>query len=429
MNNLTQNSQLFVKSKPRRTESFLDARPRVSQGSTRAVRVFTFHNSKRIQSNHTKTIDLNSTALHITKQLLNIPQTCRSSRPNTAANKNSNKTRLASAKSIERYKHTLIEEQKQHFFGPMVKKLYTPLNYKGTTATSRYVPEATTENASIINYLIGKDLGKGAYAVVKYGIHKPTNRKVAIKIYDKSKFLEPNRFKNAQREIQILQKLSHPHIMKLYESIETDEFLYLILELITGCSLHEYLKRRPDRRLEEADACRIFRQLTEALEYCHANDITHRDVKLENILLDQRNNVKLIDFGFSTSFPVGQKVKIFCGTPSYMAPEIVSRIEYVGPPVDIWASGVVLFGMLCGYFPFKSQTDKECYKKILTGAVHVPGFVAQGPKEVLDKIFVIDPVGRITATALLNEEWTKKKENSKGDEGEDSIYLQLVIVI
>ena len=218
--------------------------------------------------------------------------------------------------------------------------------------------------------------------------------------------------------------------MKLYESIETDEYLYLVVELITGCSLHDYLKRRPDRRLDEAEACRIFTQLMQALDYCHSQDVTHRDIKLENILLDHQNNVKLIDFGFSTNFPATQKVKIFCGTPSYMAPEIVARIEYLGPPVDVWACGVLLYGMLCGYFPFKSQTDKECYKKIMAGLVHIPNFVAEAPRKLMERMFVMEADRRITAAMVLKDGWVKGSSRcgeaeSHEDEG---VYSQLVIL-
>ena len=343
MNALIHDTQILFKPSNRRTESFLDGRPRISQGSARAVRIFSY-NSKRIRSNQL-TIhnnELNSTkdsatAIHATKNTFSGTQTTRNSRPFTA--NNSSKQRLNTAKSNEKYKLTqnFVEEHKQNTFGPMIKKLFTPLNYKGSLVATKVISEPLTErhNGLISNYLIGKDIGKGAYAVVKYAIHKPTNRKVAIKIYEKSKFIEPNRLKNAQREIQILHKINHPNILKLYESIETEEYIYLVLELVTGSSLQDYAKRHPDRRLEESEACRIFYQLIQALEYCHSNNITHRDIKFENILLDQMNNVKLIDFGFSTNFPNDQKTRLFCGTPSYMAPEIVSRIEYHGPPVDI----------------------------------------------------------------------------------------------
>lgn len=120
------------------------------------------------------------------------------------------------------------------------------------------------------------------------------------------------------------------------------------MEYIGGGSLHGYLKSKPNRRLEENDAKRIFKEIVESLKYCHSRCITHRDIKLENVLLDDHGAIKMIDFGFSTCIPNDKKIKIFCGTPSYMAPEIVTKSEYCGPPADIWALGVLLFTCLSG---------------------------------------------------------------------------------
>ncbi len=118
----------------------------------------------------------------------------------------------------------------------------------------------------------------------------------------------------------MLQRLNHPNIIKLYEAFETDNHVYLVMENVGGGSLHAYLKSKPNRRLPEADAKRLFLQVLQALYYCHRKSIAHRDIKLENILLDENQNVKLIDFGFSTCIQNDKKIKIFCGTPSYMAP-------------------------------------------------------------------------------------------------------------
>ena len=167
-----------------------------------------------------------------------------------------------------------------------------------------------------------------------------------------------------RREIKLLQKMNHSHIVKIFEAFETDHHVYLVMEYVTGGSLHSYLKERPQRRLDEEEAKRIFKQIMTALHYCHRKSIAHRDIKLENILLDENKNVKIIDFGFSTCIPNDKKIKMFCGTPSYMAPEIISKIEYAGPPADIWASAVLLYALLNGCFPFRGATDKELYKKI-----------------------------------------------------------------
>lgn len=136
------------------------------------------------------------------------------------------------------------------------------------------------------------------------------------------------------------------------------------MEYVKGGSLHFYLKQHANRRLPEDEAKRIFKQVVEGIRYLHNRCISHRDIKLENLLLDDDNNIRIIDFGFSTCIPLDRKVKMFCGTPSYMAPEIVNKTEYCGPPADIWALGVLLFTLLCGGFPYRGSTDAELYSKI-----------------------------------------------------------------
>ena len=407
MNALIHDSQILFKPVPRRTESLLDGRPRLSQDSTRKIRIFSISskrvhtNPAKIQSNELTSTKISEATLNPRKDFFAGIKTIIGSRPFTAVKLN--KQRHHQVKSNEKHntQKNVPEEQKQNIFGPTIQKIFTPINCKGLMVTTKIESLREKHNGLITDYVIGKDIGKGAYAVVKYAIHKSTNRKVAIKIYDKSKFMDQNKLKNVQREIQILHKLNHPNILKLYESIETETYIYLILELIKGFSLSDYVKRRPDRRLEESEACRIFYQLVHALGYCHSNNITHRDIKFENILIDHTHNVKLIDFGFSTNFSSDQKTRIFCGTPSYMAPEIISRVDYYGSPVDIWAIGVVLYGMICGYFPFKSHSDKDCYKKIQSGVVYIPNFVSECPKNIIEKTLLMDPNKRLTAKQIL----------------------------
>lgn len=202
-------------------------------------------------------------------------------------------------------------------------------------------------------YIIGKQIGQGAYATVRLSIHKPTNRKVAIKVYEKQKIMDPMRRKSVRREIKLMQKMDHPNIIKIYDTFETNNHVHIVMEYMGGMSLHGFLKMQPNRRLSEERAYKLFRQVVAGIYYCHSRCIAHRDIKLENLLMDDNGNLKIIDFGFSTCIPNDKKVKMFCGTPSYMAPEIVLKKEYCGPPVDIWACGVLLYALLCGTFPFK----------------------------------------------------------------------------
>ena len=244
-----------------------------------------------------------------------------------------------------------------------------------------------SSKSSVEDYLIGKQIGQGAYATVRIALYRPTNKKIALKIYEKTRLLEPQRRKSVKREIRLMEKMRHPHVVKLYEVIETEKQVFLSMEYVGGGSLHGYLKAQPHRRLPEEEARRLFVQVLSGIHYCHSKCITHRDIKLENLLLDEKGNIKIIDFGFSTCIPNDRKIKIFCGTPSYMAPEIVSKKEYAGPPADIWALGVLLYALLCGCFPYRGANDKELYKKICTADCNYPDHLSVGVKTLLKRIF------------------------------------------
>lgn len=255
--------------------------------------------------------------------------------------------------------------------------------------------------SSIADYQFNKQIGQGAYAVVKEATHRTTKRQVAIKVYDKFRLLDPQRKKSVNHEIQILKKLSHPHIVKLYDTIDTVKQLYLVLELVKGKSLYSYVKSREGRRLGETETRRIFRQIVSGIAYCHNRNVSHRDIKLENLLLDSHNDIKIIDFGFATSAPPGTKLRVFCGTPSYMAPEIVTKKEYSGPPADMWALGVLLFAMLSGKFPFKGANDKDLYKHIAKGDFSFLPIVPAKAKTLIKRLMSVDPLKRPTCEDVL----------------------------
>jgi len=169
--------------------------------------------------------------------------------------------------------------------------------------------------------------------------------------------------------------------------------------------LHAHLKATPHRRFSEDKAKRIIKQLLSILSYMHSRHVSHRDIKLENIIIDKRGVIKLIDFGFCCCTSPDVKLKIFCGTPSYMCPEIVMKREYSGPPTDIRSTGVLFFAMLCGQFPFRGMTDKELYKKISRGNFNYPEHLSSEAKHFINKMLVVNAVQRYTANQLLQEPW------------------------
>lgn len=269
-----------------------------------------------------------------------------------------------------------------------------------------------TNSVGLVNYTLGKVLGQGAYAIVKLAVHKQSKLNMAVKTYDKATLLDPRKRRNVKREIEILEKLNHPNIIKLIETVDSPRQLHLVMECAGGSSLHRYLKRRPTRRLEEHEAKRIFKQITAAISYCHDLNISHRDIKLENILLDEANDVKVIDFGFSTCMPSDNRMKLFCGTPSYMAPEIVLRKEYTGNPADIWALGILLYALLSGSFPFKGTTERELYRKIARGVFEFPSHIIGAPRNLIKKMLTVDPDRRPSSSQVLSDGWFSSSQET-----------------
>lgn len=257
-------------------------------------------------------------------------------------------------------------------------------------------------------YKVGSKVGQGAYASVRVAIDLATNQKVAIKIYEKAKIKDLQRRKGVRREIEILERLSHKNIVKIIDTVESNNHVNIILEYVSGSSLHHFLKKHHERRLDEEVARQIFLPIVEAIAFCHQKSIVHRDIKLENILLEGRVP-KLIDFGFSTTFQVDRKVKMFCGTPSYMAPEIVSRVEYRGDKADVWALGVVLYTMLQGVFPFKGESDQELYTRIQSGEYTLFHEISKEAAALLQGLLTVDPELRPSAEEVLEFAWLKKK--------------------
>lgn len=252
-------------------------------------------------------------------------------------------------------------------------------------------------------YMVGKVVGVGSYGKVRAAWHRLTGSKVAIKTYDKAKLKDPAHWKRVHSEIKIMEQISHPRIARMYEAVETPKRMHLIMECLDGGNLCSYVKAK--RRLSEEESKRIFFQILQAIDHLHDLGVSHRDVKLENVLFVDDKDIKLIDFGFSTVCQPGKKLKVFCGTPSYMAPEIVRRSEYDGKPVDIWSMGILLYALLCGCFPFRAKAYPDLYRRIARGTFAIPDELSVPVKDLLRQLLNVDAATRITAHHALRHPW------------------------
>jgi serine/threonine protein kinase len=275
-------------------------------------------------------------------------------------------------------------------------------------------PGALSSSSMVMDmYMVGKVVGVGSYGKVRAAWHRLTGTKVAIKTYDKAKFKDPEHWKRVQSEIKIMEQISHPRIARLFDSVETPKRMHLIMECLDGGNLCSYVKSK--KRLSEEESKRIFFQLVQSIEYLHSYSVIHRDVKLENVLFNDIKDVKLIDFGFSTVCQKGKRLRVFCGTPSYMAPEIVRRSEYEGKPVDMWSLGILLYAILCGYFPFRAKNYPDLYRRIARGVFEIPEELSSNAKDLIKQLLTMDPTQRLTAPGCLKHPWLQSAYSNASD--------------
>jgi len=248
---------------------------------------------------------------------------------------------------------------------------------------------------------IARDTGR-----VQLAVHRHTKEHVAIKLL-KKELMTTEEQERARREIKIMKhltSLNNPHIVKLIDGKESDTHFTIILEYLSGGELLSYVKQHGG--LSEPEAQRLFNQLVVAIECCHSQNIIHRDIKLQNVLLSDSNDIKLIDFGLSNFMDKGVFRTTFCGTPLYAAPEILLGTRYQGPEVDVWSLGVVLYVMLTTEFPFKTIGD------VLRGTLKDPPKVSSECVDLLRKVLVVEPSARATLSDILSHPWLSKNLNS-----------------
>nr|UFP37823.1 CIPK8 [Lonicera japonica] len=257
-------------------------------------------------------------------------------------------------------------------------------------------------------YEIGKLLGHGSFAKVYLARNVKTNENVAIKVIDKEKILKGGLIAHIKREISILRRVRHPNIVQLFEVMATKSKIYFVMEYVKGGELFNKVAKG---RLKEEIARKYFQQLISAVGFCHARGVFHRDLKPENILLDEDGDLKVSDFGLSA---ISEQIRgdglfhTFCGTPAYVAPEVLARKGYEAAKVDIWSCGIILFVLMAGYLPFHDQNIMAMYKKIYKGEFRCPRWFSPELTRLLSRLLDTNPETRITIPEIMNNRWFKK---------------------
>uniref|UniRef100_A0A8C5QUU2 SNF-related serine/threonine-protein kinase n=1 Tax=Leptobrachium leishanense TaxID=445787 RepID=A0A8C5QUU2_9ANUR len=253
-------------------------------------------------------------------------------------------------------------------------------------------------------YDLDKTLGRGHFAVVKLARHVFTGEKVAVKVIDKTK-LDTLATGHLFQEVRCMKLVQHPNIVRLYEVIDTQTKLYLILELGDGGDMYDYIMKH-EEGLSEDLAKKYFAQIVHAISYCHKLHVVHRDLKPENVVFFEKQGlVKLTDFGFSNKFQPGKKLTTSCGSLAYSAPEILLGDEYDAPAVDIWSLGVILFMLVCGTPPFQEANDSETLTMIMDCKYTVPKHVSKECKDLITRMLQRDPKRRASLEEIENHPW------------------------
>eukprot|EP00732_Lithocolla_globosa_P003556 Lithocolla_globosa_v1_NODE_2903_length_1830_cov_9.584225.p1 type:complete len:595 gc:universal NODE_2903_length_1830_cov_9.584225:31-1815(+) len=256
------------------------------------------------------------------------------------------------------------------------------------------------------NYMVEKTIGQGTYGKVKLGYQLQNREKVAIKVIEKASIENERQVKRIQKEIRFLKLLSHPSIVKVYDVLETEKEIFIVMEYASGGELFDYIVA--NKRVKEKEARSFFRQIISAVDYCHQNSVIHRDLKPENLLLDDQKRMKIIDFGFSNTFASNELLNTFCGSPFYAAPEMILGKRYEGPEVDVWSLGVILFALLCGHLPFDDDDQKELYRKIASATYTTPSYLTADAKNLISRMITVHPKKRATLEEIKSHVWVNE---------------------
>ncbi|KAL8108366.1 hypothetical protein AgCh_024728 [Apium graveolens] len=258
-------------------------------------------------------------------------------------------------------------------------------------------------------YELGRTLGEGSFAKVKFAKNSETGENVAIKIIDKEKVLKHKMIGQIKREISTMKLVRHPNVIRMHEVMASKTKIYIVLEFVTGGELFDRIASKG--RLKEDEARKYFQHLINAVNYCHSRGVFHRDLKPENLLLDANGILKVSDFGLSA---LPQQVRedgllhTTCGTPNYVAPEVINNKGYDGAKADLWSCGVILYVLMAGYLPFEDSNLMVLYKKINKADFSCPPWFSSSAKKLIKRILDPSPITRITIQEVIENEWFKK---------------------
>ncbi|KAG8484455.1 hypothetical protein CXB51_023760 [Gossypium anomalum] len=281
----------------------------------------------------------------------------------------------------------------------------------GDTASSSRtgdLPELSSEATLFGKYELGKLLGCGAFAKVYHARDVDSGQSVAIKAVSKKKVLKGGFMAHVKREIAIMRRLRHPNIVKLIEVLATKTKVYFVMEFAKGGELFTRISKG---RFSEDLSRRYFQQLISAVRFCHSRGVFHRDLKPENLLLDENWNLKITDFGLSA---VTDQIRpdgllhTLCGTPAYVAPEILAKKGYDGAKVDVWSCGIVLYVLHAGYLPFNDPNLMVMYRRIYKGEFRFPKWTSPDLRRFLSRLLDTNPETRITVDEIITDPWFKK---------------------
>ncbi|XP_055831126.1 CBL-interacting protein kinase 2-like [Solanum dulcamara] len=268
-------------------------------------------------------------------------------------------------------------------------------------------------NVLMQKYELGRLLGQGNFGKVYYGRDLNSGESVAIKVIDKEKVQKAGLIEQTKREISVMALVKHPHVVQLYEVMATKTKIYFVIEHAKGGELFNKLVKG---RLKEDVARKFFQQLISAVEFCHSRDVYHRDLKPENLLLDENGNLKVSDFGLSALAESKRQDGLLhttCGTPAYVAPEVIGRKGYDGAKADIWSCGVILFVLLAGYLPFHDSNLMNMYRKIIRAEYKCPNWFPPEVRKLLSRILDPNPHTRISIDKIKEGSWFKKGSESR----------------